>query len=131
MPIYFQKDDHEYNCDSIETLLEESVENAIQDHFHETGNPGKIDYSIKIDDGAPHKVKAELNLSHSDGKDRAKIDFSSYKEDILKLEYLGSDMSETSKIVLDYFENNLDSMIEMERVEADRFFTTQYIEWRG
>lgn len=132
MPIYFKKETHEYNIDTIETVLEESIENATQDYFWETGDSMQIEYEIDLDDSEPYRVKGDLTISYEDTEDKVNVELKTSRSDMFKMEYLGATMPEESRAVFGYLEDNIDSMLELDKVEEEkRFKTTQLSKWRS
>lgn len=132
MPVYFEKEGHEYNIDTVETVLEESIENAIQDYCWETGEFTDIDYEIELDGSEPYRVKGDLTISYEDTEDSVKIELKTSRSDMLKMEYFGANMPEESRMIFGYLEENIDSILEMDRVgEEKRFKNTRLSRWRS
>lgn len=130
MPIYFKKDDHSYNEDSLEVLLEESVENAVEAHYRETSKLLDIDYEIELDSSKPHTVEGNVILEIEGDEEKLDIEYSSSRGDILKMDYWPERVSEDGKIIMEYLKDNIDSMVSMEKVNRGTFFTNNDTMWR-
>lgn len=132
MPVYFRKDDSERDADTVETLLEESIENALSDLYHEIGEHPEIDYTIEIDDRFARSFDADIILKNPDRTNRS-IDFSmnTSRDTSIEVEYKGRTMDELDRALAGYFVENLDSMLEMQRDDpSKRFKNTNYARWR-
>ena len=130
MPLYFKKDDHSYNEDSLEILLEESVENALEAHYFETSKLLDVDYEINLDSSIPHTIEGDIVLEIEGNEEKMDIEYSSSRGNVLKGDYWPEKVSEDGKIIMEYIKDSIDSMVEMERAEIDKFFTNNDTMWK-
>lgn len=130
MPIYFKKDDHSYNEDSLEVLLEESVENAVEAHYRETSKLLDVDYEINLDSSIPHTIEGDIVLEVEGNEEKMDIEYNSSRGNVLKSEYWPEKVSEDGKIIMEYIKDNIDSIVSMEKVNRDTFLTNNDTMWK-
>jgi GDP-D-mannose dehydratase len=123
MYVYFRKDDSERDAETVETLLEESMENALSDLSYEIGEHPEIDYTIEIDDRFARSFEAEVTLGDpKKANNSIKFSMNTSYHSSVEVEYLGAAMEELNRALAGYFVENLDSMLEMQRDEPERRF---------
>lgn len=132
MPVYFRKDDSERDAETVETLLEESMENALSDLYHEIGEDPEIDYTIEIDDRFARSFDAEVTLGDPrKANNSIKFSMNTSRDTSVEVNYMGGAMEELDRALAGYFVESLDSMLEMERDEpSNRFRNRNYAKWR-
>lgn len=116
MPVYFEEDDLEYNIENVETFLEESVENAINKHYLETGDTSSIKYELEFEENnPPHIIQGNLNIHHQDLEMNIDFKLSKMVTTSFKLDYFPSTEeeieSEDTTVIFNYLADSIDSMI--------------------
>lgn len=119
MPVYFEKDEVEYNEETIEVLLEESIENAINNHYMETGDKSNIDYEIGFEDeNPPHSIEGNLNIHYQNIEMEIGFELSKGRSTSFKLDYFPSTEDEiesaNTEVIFNYLADSIDSMIGLE-----------------
>ena len=119
MPVYFEKNETVYDESTIETMLKESVENAINNHYMETGDTSHIDYVIEFDEEQPpHTVQGNLNINYQNIEMDIGFRLDRSRSKSFNLDYFPSTEEEIKsddvEAIFNYLTDSIDSIIGLE-----------------